>query len=128
MKIQDVKKECTAIVGLSIEFSNSEVDSIISLVRDLDISIQKGKADLAGMVDHSMQINSELAAAEKGVYGNMQFNADNATVTVGLKSLYRAFALLNKITRNRAFDPSDLFAAADIELNSIIGSINKGEQ
>lgn len=128
MKIQDVKKECTAIVGLSIEFSNSEVDSIISLVRDLNISIQKGKADLASMVDHSMQINSELAAAERGVYGNTQFNTDNATVTVDLKSLYRAFALLNKITKNQAFNPSDLFAEADLELDSIIGRINKCEQ
>lgn len=128
MKIQDVKKECTAIVGLSIEFSNSEVDSIISLVRDLDISIQKGKADLASMVDHSMQINSELAAAEKGVYGNTQFNPDNATVTVDLKSLYRAFALLNAITMGKAFYQSGLFKEADGELDLIIERINRCEQ
>ena len=66
MKIQDVKKECTAIVGLSIEFSNSEVDSIISLVRDLNITIQKGKADPL------IKANNELTRAQyKGSFSGV---------------------------------------------------------
>lgn len=128
MKVQDVKKECLANVGLSIELSNSEVDSVVSLVRDLDISIQKGKADLASHVSHIKQINSELANSEDhGAFGKAQFNPDNATVTIDLKSLVRAFMLLNTITNNRAFNSSHLFDAADNVLDTMLTNINNGQ-
>lgn len=128
MKVQDVKKECLANVGLSIELSNSEVDSVVSLVRDLDISIQKGKADLASHVSHIKQIDSEFAKSEDhGAFGKAQFNPDNATVTIDLKSLVRAFMLLDTITNNRAFNSSHLFDAADNVLDTMLTKINNGQ-
>lgn len=128
MKVQDVKKECLANVGLSIELSNSEVDSVVSLVRDLDISIQKGKADLASHVSHIKQIDSEFANKEDhGAFGKTQFNPDNATVTIDLKSLVRAFMLLDTITNNRAFNSSHLFDAADKALDTMLTDINNGQ-
>ena len=41
MKVQDVKKECLATVGLSIEFSNSEVNSIDRLLIDVNAAVEK---------------------------------------------------------------------------------------
>lgn len=118
MKVQDVKKECSAIVGLSIEFSNSEIDSIVSLVRDLDISIKKGFTDLNSMVCYSNQINSELG------FDAERLDPDKATVTVDLKSLFRAFKLLDSITNGRAFKPSHLFDNADGELWHILKNLD----
>ena len=41
MKIQDVKRECTAIVGVSAEFSNSEIRSIDNLACKVGEAINK---------------------------------------------------------------------------------------
>ena len=127
MKVQDVKKECLATVGLSIEFSNSEVDSVVSLVRDLDISIQKGISDLESFTAHTKQINSVFEQKDQGAHGRANINLDNATVTVDLKSLFRAFKLLDAISNHRAFNSSGLFDGADIECGVLIDKINRGE-
>jgi len=127
MKVQDVKRECLANVGLSIEFSNSEVDSVVSLVRDLDISIQKGIRDLESFTAHTKQINSVFEQEDQGAHGRANINLDNATVTVDLKSLFRAFKLLDTISNHRAFNSSGLFDGADTECEALVSKINRGE-
>lgn len=124
MKIQEVKKECLANVGLSIEFSNSEIDSIVQLIWDLGISIEKGYGDLAEMKQHTDQINSEFERADQGVLGKFHINPDKATVTVDLKTLVRCQWLLNKITNDRANNPSSIFDKIDNEYRTVIESIN----
>lgn len=126
MIIQDVKKECLANVGLSIEFSNSEIDSITMLVRSLNDAIEKGCKDLASMVSHSQQLNSDLIAKDKGAFGNTAFTAENAVISVDLKSLVRAFSLLDDMTKHRAFKPSKLFDECDASLINTIEKINQG--
>lgn len=126
MKVQDVKKECLASVGLSIEFSNSEIDSIVQLIMDLRQSIEKGYSDLSEMVEHTKQINSEFERADQGVMGKSNVDPDKATVTVDLKTLVRCRWLLNRITNNRANNPSSLFNQIDDEYSCTIKSINEG--
>jgi hypothetical protein len=126
MKVQELKKECLASVGLSIEFSNSEIDSIVQLIMDLKLSIEKGYNDLSEMVEHTNQINSEFEKADQGVMGKANIDPDKATVTVDLKTLVRCRWLLNKITNNRADNPSSLFNQIDNEYSCMIKSINEG--
>lgn len=126
MKVQDIKKECLANVGLSIEFSNSEVDSIVQLIMDLKQSIEKGYGDLSEMVEHTKQINSEFERADQGAMGKPSIDPDKATVTVDLKTLVRCRWLLNRITNDRANNPSSLFNQIDNEYSGVIKSINEG--
>lgn len=126
MKVQDVKKECLANVGLSIEFSNSEVDSIVRLIWDLNVSIEKGYNDLSSMVEHTKQINSEFERADQGAMGKVNLDPDKATVTVDLKTLVHCRWILNAITNNRAKNPSRLFDIVDNEYKTAIKSINEG--
>ena len=126
MKVQDVKKECLATVGLSIEFSNSEIDSIVRLIWDLNISIEKGYNDLSNMVEHTKQINSEFERADQGAMGKVNLDPDKATVTVDLKTLVRCRWILNAITNKRAKNPSSLFDLVDSEYETVIKSINEG--
>ena len=126
MKVQNVKKECLANVGLSIEFSNSEIDSIVRLIWDLNVSIEKGYNDLSSMVDHTKQINSEFERADQGVMGKVNLDPDKATVTVDLKTLMRCRWILNAITNGRAKNPSSLFDSVDSEYKTVIKSINEG--
>lgn len=125
MKVQELKKECLANVGLSIEFSNSEVDSIVQLIMNLKQSIEKGYSDLSEMVEHTKQINSEFERADQGVIGKPNIDPDKATVTVDLKTLVRCRWLLNKMTNNRADNPSSLFNQVDDEYSGVIKSINE---
>lgn len=127
MKVQEVKKECLANVGLSIEFSNSEVDSIVALVRTLDQAIEKGCIDLASLVDHTAQINSELERADQGAFGKTQFTPTNATAHVDLKTLTRISWLLDKLTNGRAYNPSHLFDEADANVFVTVAKINGGD-
>ena len=126
MKVQDVKKECLANVGLSIEFSNSEVDSIVRLIWDLNVSIEKGYNDLSSMVEHTKQIYSEFERADQGAMGKVNLDPDKATVTVDLKTLVRCRWILNAITNSRAKNPSSLFDQVDSEYKTAIKSINEG--
>ena len=126
MKVQELKRECLASVGLSIEFSNSEIDSIVQLIMDLKLSIEKGYNYLSAVVEHTKQINSEFEREDQGVMGKPDIDPDKATVTVDLKTLVRCRWLLNKITNNRADNPSSLFNQIDGEYSCVIKSINEG--
>lgn len=122
MKIQEVKKECAAIVGLSIEFSNSEIDSIVRLIWDLELSIEKGYGDLHSMIDCANAAASGFERRDAGVINNINIDSDNATITVDLKTLVRCQWLLNMITKDRAKKPSSLFDQIDDELAKRIES------
>lgn len=124
MKVQELKKECLANVGLSVEFSNSEIDSIVQLVHSMDVSIEKNYNDLKGSIEHARVIDSELRQEDKGAMGNLTIDPEKATGTIDLKTLVRCRYLLNKITNNRAHDPSSLFHECDDEYMDKVTKIN----
>ena len=106
MKVQDVKKECTAIVGLSIEFSNSEIGSLSSLLRTVSDAVEKGVKQA-----HSIAKAAETPYNEK----------DDIPVSIDLKSLKRIEWLLIQMTKG---DDSGLFNIADADYRAEVGNIN----
>lgn len=106
MKVQDVKREGPAIVGLSVELSNSEIGSIDRVLWTLDNAISRG-------VEQAITI----AKAD----GNQYKPDDEIPVAVDLKSLRKIQWLLYQLTRvNR----SDLFCEATREFESDLNAIN----
>lgn len=106
MKVQDVKKDCTAIVGLSIEFSNSEIGSLSSLLRTVSNAVEKGVKQA-----HS------TAEAAKTTYNEKE----EIPVSIDLKSLKRIEWLLTQMTKG---DDSGLFNTADADYLTELGFIN----
>ena len=106
MKVQDVKKDCTAIVGLSIEFSNSEIGSLSSLLRTVSDAIVKG----------TKQAHSIAEAAQ-----TMYNEKEEIPVAIDLKSLKRIEWLLTQMTKN---DDSGLFNTADADYITDVDYIN----
>lgn len=106
MKIQDVKKECFAIVGLSIEFSNSEISSLSSLLSKVSDAIEKG-----------IETHKQKAEATKELCDEKK----DIPVVIDLKSLKRVEWLLTQLTKD---DNSGLFNVADADYLSDVGFIN----
>ena len=106
MKVQDVKKECLAVVGLSIEFSNSEIGSLSGLLRTVSDAIEKGAKQA-----------HEIAKAA----GKMYDEKEEIPVSIDLKSLKRMEWLLTQLTRN---ENSGLFESADADYRTEVGYIN----
>lgn len=106
MKVQDVKKECLATVGLSIEFSNSEVSSLSHLLKDV-----------TDAVNTTIETAHAIAAATSEQYD--EYHKLNANID--LKSLKRIEWLLVQLTRR---DTSGLFEAADADYRTELGFIN----
>ncbi len=106
MKVQDVKKECSAIVGLSVEFSNSEIGTINSLLWTVTKSIEDGIARA-----------HQFAATQQEQYKDN----DDVPVTIDLKSLKRIEWLLIQMTRN---NNSGLFEQADADYCTDLMHIN----
>lgn len=106
MKIQDVKKECLAIVGLSIEFSNSEISSLSSLLSKVSDAIEKG-----------IETHKQKAEATK----NLCDEKKDIPVVLDLKSLKRIEWLLIQLTKD---DNSGLFNAADADYFADVSFIN----
>lgn len=106
MKIQDVKKECLATVGLSIEFSNTEISSLSHLLITVD-----------NAVEHGIEAAKSAAAENGKPYG------DNEKIEcpIDLKSLKRIQWLLTQITRN---ETSGLFEQADADYRTDLLHIN----
>lgn len=114
MKVQVVERECTAKVGVSVEFSNSEIDSIVRLALSLDDAIEKG-----------CKTSASIAKAANKPYGL----SDKIPVAVDLKHLVRIAYLLDKITDSRVHNTSGLFNDADVTYGSVLESINnQGEE
>jgi hypothetical protein len=106
MKVQDVKKECLATIGLSIEFSNSEVSSLSHLLITVD-----------NAVEHGVEAAKSAATESGKPYG------DNEKIEcpIDLKSLKRIQWLLTQLTRN---EMSDLFKEADADYHGDLLHIN----
>jgi hypothetical protein len=106
MKVQDVKKECTAIVGLSIEFSNSEISSLSNLLSKVSDAIEKG-----------IETHKQQAEATK----KMCDEKKDIPVVLDLKSLKRVEWLLIQMTKD---DTSGLFNIADADYRADVSNIN----
>ena len=115
MKVQIVEKECTAKVGISVEFSNSEIDSLVRIALELDDKIEEQCRE-----SHAFIKSSELGTKYK--------ESDKISVKVDLKTLTRISWLLNKITNGRVRNPSDLFNEADGDYLATLASINNREE
>lgn len=108
MKVQDVKKECTAIVGLSIEFSNSEIGSIDRLLWTVDNCVEKA-------------INTAVINVKET--GEQYNTNDDVPAAIDLRSLKKIQWLLYQMTRvNR----SDLFNEASRDYFVEVDAINQG--
>ena len=109
MKVQDVRKECSAIVGLSLEFSNSEVGCIDRLLWEVDAAVEKAINQQIGM----------MKPFENGCH--LLDPEDNVPAAIDLRALKKVQWLLYQMTRtNRC----DLFNEANREYESEIKAIN----
>lgn len=106
MKVQDVKKECLATVGLTVEFSNSEISSLSSLLRDV-----------TDVVNKAIEEAHTTAVATSEQYDEH----DKINATIDLKSLKRVEWLLIQLTRR---DMSGLFEQADADYRAELSYIN----
>jgi hypothetical protein len=106
MKVQDVRKECLATIGLSIEFSNSEVSSLSHLLTTVN-----------NAVEHGIETAKSTAAKNGKPY------SDNEKIEcpIDLKSLKRIQWLLTQLTRN---ETSGLFEQADADYRGDLSYIN----
>jgi hypothetical protein len=106
MKVQNVKKECLAIVGLSVEFSNAEVSSLDHLRTPVENAIKHGKE------------TAKAAAMETGKKYN---TAEEVECTIDLESLVRIKWLLTQLTPSMG---SELFDQADYDCADMCAYIN----
>ena len=109
MKVQDVRKECSAIVGLSLEFSNSEVACIDRLLWDIDKAVDKA-------IDQQI---TTMKNFEQGCH-LLDFE-DDVPAVINLRNLKKIQWLLTMMTRRNT---SDLFNEANREYEAEINSIN----
>lgn len=106
MKVQDVKKECLATIGLSVELSNSEIGSIDKLLWTVDNAIETG-------------VNQAIKIAKAA--GKQYKFEDEIPVSIDLRSLKKVQWLLVQLTRTNR---SDLFNDANREFEVEVNSIN----
>lgn len=106
MKVQDVTKECLASVGLSVEFSNSEVGSLSNLLWVVSNAIEDG-----------ITLAHKMAEAQQ-----LQFkDNEKVPVMIDLNSLKRIEWLLTQLTRK---ETSGLFESADRDFRVDLDYIN----
>ena len=109
MKVQDVRKECSAIVGLSLEFSNSEVGCIDHLLWEVDAAVEKA-------------VNQQITIMKGFEQGTKLLDfEDNVPAAIDLRSLKKIQWLLHQMTRTSR---CDLFNEANREYESEINAIN----
>ena len=106
MKVQDVKKECLATIGLSIEFVNSEISSLSRLLTVVQDAVDKGIKQA-----HTIAENAQTK------YGDNE----KIEVSIDLKSLKRIEWLLTQLTRK---ETSGLFEPADADYRVDLDYIN----
>ena len=106
MKVQEVRKECLATVGLSIEFSNSEVSSLSHLLRTVTDAIEE-----------AIERAKEVAENTHEQYDEH----DKIRAFIDLKSLKRVEWLLIQLTRR---DMSGLFKQVDADYRAYLSYIN----
>lgn len=107
MKVQDVKKDCTAVVGVSLEFSNSEISMINKLRWQLENCVNRA---------------TETAIAVAKNANTKYDNPEDVSVAIDLKSVNRMVWLLSQICRN---EDSYLFCTVDTDAKFMIQNINE---
>lgn len=108
MKVQEVKKETTiAKIGISVEFSNSEIASIQRLTWTLNNAIEKGKNTAKSIAN----------ASNKSYDGN-----EPIPVAVDLRTLLRVSWLLEAFSSR---SESDIFDQADDRYACEVQEINE---
>lgn len=112
MKIQDVKKECLATIGLSVEFSNSEIRSIDSLACKVGEAIDKA-------IDQQIKLMREFEGQQARP---LKADEDNVPVVLDLKDVERIHWFLSLFGKTNS---SSIFDEADKSLESTIRRINK---
>lgn len=109
MKVQDVRKECSAIVGLSLEFSNSEIGCIDRLLWEVDNAVEKA-------------INQQITVMKNFEQGTKLLDfEDDVPAAIDLRSLKKIQWLLYQMTRSNR---CDLFNEANREYETEINCIN----
>ena len=111
MKIQDVKKECLATIGLSVEFSNSEIRSIDNLACKVGEAIDKAIDQQIKLMRESEEQTRPLKADE-----------DNVPVVLDLRDVERIHWFLSLFDNTNS---SSIFDEADKSLERTIHRINK---
>ena len=107
MKVQDITKECSATVGLSVELSISEAYEIGNLADSVENAIQ----------DALKQQVEMMKGFEQGCHPLNPF-ADTIPVAINLDVLRKVHWLLNKMAKHGC---SDLFAeAAEKHMDDIV--------
>lgn len=109
MKVQDIRKECSAIVGLSLEFSNSEIACIDRLLWDIDKAVDNA-------------INQQITTMKHFEQGcHLLDFEDDVPAAIDLRNLKKIQWLLTMITRRNM---SDLFNEANRQYEAEINCIN----
>lgn len=111
MKIQDVKKECLATIGLSVEFSNSEIRSIDNLACKVGEAIDKA-------IDQQIKLMREF----EGQARPLKADEDNVPVVLDLKDVERIHWFLSLFDNTNS---SSIFDEADKSLERTVRKINK---
>ena len=111
MKIQDVKKECLATIGLSVEFSNSEIRSIDNLACKVGEAIDKA-------IDQQIKLMREFEEQTRP----LKADEDNVPVVLDLKDVERIHWFLSLFDNTNS---SSIFDEADKSLERTIHRINK---
>lgn len=106
MKVQDVKKECLATTGLSVELSNSEIGSIDRLLWEVDNAVETG-------------VNQTIKIAKAA--GKQYDFEDEIPVSIDLRSLKKVQWILAQLTRT---NHSDLFNEANRKFEMEVSVIN----
>lgn len=111
MKIQVIEKECTARVGLSAEFSNSECASIKDVKTHVSDAIERAITEARAYTEAS-QTNQKFKSPSE------------ITVKVDLETAMRIDWLLSNFIRK---EDSDLFCTADNLCLTKMAEINHEE-
>jgi len=111
MKINDVKRECTAVVGISAEFSNSEIRSIDNLACKVGEAINIA-------VDQQVKLMRE----SKGQARPLKADEDNVPVVLDLRDVERIHWFLSLFDNTNS---SSIFDEADKSLEFTVHRINK---
>ena len=106
MKVQDVKQECLATVGLSIEFSNSEINAVHELLWNVSIAIERG-------IEQAHKIAEETGSKYK--------SGRDIPVAIDLESMKRVEWLLTQCTRKTS---AALFGFPDTDCREVVNYIN----
>lgn len=116
MKVQEVKRDCTtATVGISVELSNTEINSML---------YEQWKLQQA--IDRGIEQAKTIAGAAEKQYGV----EEDIPVSIPLRTLMRTVWFFSKIASSRMM--SDMFGEADsyyaYELENINTSVSKDKK